>query len=628
MTLLTRFRGSLAAKLLLIVAAISVVIALLISGLEIRQERDATIATRQSEARAAVMANLDTLALAVWSFDERLVNVTGNSLIRGTSIVRAEVSQDGEKPLTFDRSPQSARLDYSWEIPLLRPGTEQRIGTLRLWENYDDVRAQVAQRATSVITSELVKILATSVLLLIAVYILITRPLSVLATKVQQSWKGDDAGAIVVNRPLHKGVDAIDTLIGAINSSNAERLQMEAERRRNQAREAYAGKLEALGQLAGGIAHDFNNLLGAILGFAGLLKEDLPDGTKEHRFAERIVAAGERGKELVEQIRLFARAEDVKREVVDLRLVARQSERLLSSLIPKSTRLIFVYADTPVQIFGSEARLGQLVANLCFNASEALNEQAGGVTVSVEHASREELAHLLEHKLTLDERFLGKIDAGLEYACLRVTDTADGIPNAILDRIFEPFFTTKGRKRGTGLGLAVAHGVIESHGGACHVQTRAGAGTTFSVYLPLYRSGVVEPAASEPVASDVRGSERILIVDDETDIVDSLSIGLERLGYESVGVNDPLEALQVFHEDPDAWDVVVTDEVMPGMRGLELIKRLKAIRPNIKAVLCTGYSDGANEDAQRATGVDVFLLKPVNASSIAAKLRSLARTAA
>jgi len=614
--------------LLLIVAAMSVVIALLISGLEIRQERAATIATRQSEARAAVMANLDTLALAVWSFDERLVNVTGNSLTRGTSIFRAEVAQDGEMPLNFDRSAQSAQPDYSWEIPLLRPGTERRIGTLRLWENYDDVRAQVAQRAMALITSELVKILATSVLLLIAVYFLITRPLSVLATKVQDSWKGDNASAIVVHRPFHKGIDAIDTLIGAINSSNAERLQMEAERRRNQAREAYAGKLEALGQLAGGIAHDFNNLLGAILGFAGLLKEDLPSGTKEHRFADRILAAGERGKELVEQIRLFARAEDVKRDVVDMRRVVRQSEHLLSALIPKSAQLSFQYSDTPVEIFGSEARLGQLVANLCFNASEALSDQSGTVTVGVEHASREELAHLLEHKLASDERLLGKIDMGLEYACLRVADTAGGIPNAILDRVFEPFFTTKGRNRGTGLGLAVAHGVIESHGGACHVQTRPGAGTTFAVYLPLYRNGVVEPAAPEAVASDARGSERILIVDDETDIVDSLAIGLERLGYESVGVNDPLEALQVFHEDPNAWDVVVTDEVMPGMRGLELVKRLKAIRPDIKTVLCTGYSDGANEEALRAAGVDVFLLKPVNASGIAAKLRSLAPAAA
>src|SRR5262249_28033564 len=156
----------------------------------------------------------------------------------------------------------------------------------------------------------------------------------------------------------------------------------------------------------------------------------------------------------------------------------------------------------------------------------------------------------------------------------RIADTAGGIPSAILDRIFEPFFTTKGRQRGTGLGLAVVHGVIESHGGACHVASRQGEGTTFSVYLPLRSSPVIETPSRQRSPLELHGNERVLIVDDEPDIVDMLSTGLERLGYDAVGVTDPLEALAAFQEDSTAWDVVVTDEVMAPMRGLELIRKL------------------------------------------------------
>jgi CheY-like chemotaxis protein len=153
-------------------------------------------------------------------------------------------------------------------------------------------------------------------------------------------------------------------------------------------------------------------------------------------------------------------------------------------------------------------------------------------------------------------------------------------------------------------------------------MSRLGEGTTFSIYVPLEASPL--PARLRPPSeASVRGGERILIVDDESDIVDTLSIGLERLGYETVGVTDAMEALEAFQENPKAWDIVVTDEVMPGLLGLDLIRRLKAIRPDVKAVLCTGYSDATVEEVTRGAGVDVFLLKPVDAASIAIKLREL-----
>jgi CheY-like chemotaxis protein len=207
-----------------------------------------------------------------------------------------------------------------------------------------------------------------------------------------------------------------------------------------------------------------------------------------------------------------------------------------------------------------------------------------------------------------------------EYARLRVSDNGAGISADILKRIFDPFFTTKGRGRGTGLGLAVVHGVVESHGGACSVETVPGRGTAFSVYLPLTSA----PAADARPAfhgDSLAGTERILVVDDEADIVDMLVIGLERLGYDVVGVNDPIEALNAFVEDPSAWDAVITDQVMPGMLGTELLSKLKTVRSDLKTVLCTGFADQAEPANSR--DIDSFLRKPTDADAVAHSLRKL-----
>ena len=625
-TIADRIRGSLAAKLLLITAGVGLVVALLLSAVEIWQDSSSAIADEQRETRAAVMANIDTLALAVWSFDDRVLNLTASSLIRGTSIFHIEVIEDGQKRLTLERPGPAPAKDYAWELPILRPNSDQQIATLSMWESYDNVRAQLERRAGVLVVTELTKIMATSILLFFVAYFLVTRPLRMLARKVQVPDDGD-AAEIVISRPLRRGADEIDALVDAINTSNHSRQRMEAEQRRHQLREANAGKLEALGRLAGGVAHDFNNILGAILGFAGLLKDDVRDRPEQRRFVQRILLACERGRDLISQIRTFARAESTEHKIVDLVQIVRQNGNLLTASLPKSTRLEFDLPTGELPVLGSEALLGQLVTNLCINASEALDGRPGEISVSVDRPLTSELQYLRQGQLSANERLLGEIGPSNEYSCLRVADTAGGIADAVLDRMFEPFFTTKGRQRGTGLGLAVVHGVIESHGGACQVISRPGEGTTFSVYLPLRSDPVVEIARPHP-AHNLSGGEKVLVVDDEPDIVDVLTIGLERLGYETVGVTDPREALAAFQEDPRAWDIVISDEVMPGMRGIELIHKLKTIRPDLRAVLCTGYGEATQEDMDGPTRIDVFLLKPVDAPTIASRLRQLMDAAA
>jgi CheY-like chemotaxis protein len=384
--------------------------------------------------------------------------------------------------------------------------------------------------------------------------------------------------------------------------------------------------MEALGRLAGGIAHDFNNILGSILGFAGLIRQDLPESSPDRRFSERILAACERGKGLIDQI-AHSRLPALRSGTSSTWPMSCDRTKAFSRSLCRRPRASTFSRSKPVlTVLGSEALIGQAIVNLCINASEALNGKDGDLTVTVGPADEGEIARLAAGPLGPGERLLGTVDRQRDYVVIKVSDNAGGISDSVLDRMFEPFFTTKGRERGTGLGLAVVRGVVESHNGACRVKTRLGVGTEFSVYLLLH-PGVVKRA---PVAiageKELRGKERILIVDDEPDLVDALAVGLTRLGYEVVSATDPREALEAFEEDPGAWDVVITDEVMPFLRGTELLRRMKAVRPHIATVLCTGYSE--NDDGASAECVDIFLLKPVDAATIAQRLRNFMDTAA
>jgi signal transduction histidine kinase/CheY-like chemotaxis protein len=403
-----------------------------------------------------------------------------------------------------------------------------------------------------------------------------------------------------------------------------ERIAILAERHMLEERLQRSAKMEAIGQLAGGVAHDFNNILGAILGFAGLLKQDLPEGSPEHDFAERILGACERGKHLVEQIMTFARMRTVEKAVVDLAQAVTRNQDYLAALLTAEIVLRVHQDGTALPICGSTVQVGQLIENLFLNARDAMIGKGGAIDMTAKRVSPDEMTEFARKATEPNERLWGDIRPGQFYALLRVADQGAGIPAELLDRIFEPFFTTKGRQQGTGLGLAVVHGVVESLGGICHVCSVVGQGSVFAFYFPIVEQPLAADAGCPNPPLDFHGTERLLIVDDEADIADMLSIGLERLGYETVSVTDPKVALAAFEEDPSAFDMIITDQMMPGLTGLELIRRVKGIRPAIKAILCTGFNDEANVDAARGAGADAFFQKPVDSRSVAAGIRRLA----
>jgi signal transduction histidine kinase/ActR/RegA family two-component response regulator len=393
------------------------------------------------------------------------------------------------------------------------------------------------------------------------------------------------------------------------------RNQATVEKARLEERLQQSAKMEAIGQLAGGVAHDFNNILGAITGFAGFIAQDGGVDSENRDFAQRILAASKRGKEMVEQIMAFAETRAVSHGVTNLGRALQRCQELLANAMQPGAMLEVDLPQEPLLVRGNEVQIGQMIANLALNARDALNGGGGSIEIGSTVAAPQDVAGFVNFTGTPDERLVGEPRSGIRYARVTVRDTGNGIAPDIFDRIFEPFFTTKGRQRGTGLGLAVVHGVVRGHGGFLHVRSGTGRGTTFSVYLPMVAEtqAAATPATAQPC--------RVLIVDDEADMADMLSIALERLGHQTVAVLNPVAALAAIEEDPGAFDALLTDQLMPFMRGTELIHEAKRVAPNLRAVLCTGHAESLSEDEALAMGADTVLPKPVDIQAVVAALR-------
>jgi signal transduction histidine kinase/ActR/RegA family two-component response regulator len=376
------------------------------------------------------------------------------------------------------------------------------------------------------------------------------------------------------------------------------------------------GKMEAIGRLAGGIAHDFNNLLGAAMGFSQFLVDDLPEHSESRRHAERIVSICERGRDLVEQLLAFAQARDTERRILNLAVAVQQCRDLLDASLPSSSKLIVEVNDSQLPVLGNEGQIHQVLLNLCLNARDALGSKPGTITIRLSQFHPDPEACSEAARLGA-----GQLEQDLDYVLIAVSDTGAGMDAATQSRIFEPFFTTKGLGRGTGLGLAVVHGIVTSYGGVIHVESTPGEGTTFEIYLPLEDAPLEAEEAGLPAQHDVRGEERILVVDDDPDLAHVLTIGLQRYGYEVMSLTDPVKALGVFMQAPERWDLVVSDQVMPGMTGLALIAKLKAVRPQLQAILYTGFQEGITESTAAQQGADALLHKPVSPRTLADHIR-------
>lgn len=390
----------------------------------------------------------------------------------------------------------------------------------------------------------------------------------------------------------------------------SERKMAEKDRERLEVMLQQAQKMEAIGTLAGGIAHDFNNILSPILIQTEMALLDLPSDSHIRLNLEDVLEAGNRARELVKRILAFSRQTEEERNPIKVSSVLNESLKLLRATLPATIEIEQSIKAESDLVLADATQIHQVLMNLFTNAYQAIPEKGGVLWVGLDRVELDDSSAAVIPNLTPGP-----------YLRLTVSDNGIGMDRETMDRIFDPYFTSKDKGEGTGMGLAVAHGIVKSFGGAITVKSDLGKGASFEVYLPCIerRSAM----AVEQVKPFPKGNEKILLVDDEKAIIDAIQQVLERLGYQVVARTSSIEALEVFRTQTDSFDLVISDQTMPNMTGEKLAKELMALRTDIPIILCTGFSHIINEEKAKAIGIRKFIMKPVVMREMATIIRDV-----
>ena len=398
----------------------------------------------------------------------------------------------------------------------------------------------------------------------------------------------------------------LSKLNSELSAEIVERKQAERALRETEEQLRHAHKMEAVGLLAGGVAHDFNNLLTVIAGYAGALRSDstTPESVKEE--LAQICKATEQATQLTRQLLAFSRRQVLQPETLDLNHILAELEKMLKRLIGEDIQLLVRLAPRPALVKADPGQLEQVILNLVVNARDAI-ESGGRIVIEAAHV---EFSEATRHAAS--------------RVCLTVTDSGQGMDEATRSRIFEPFFTTKERGRGTGLGLATVYGIVEQSGGSITVWSEPGSGSSFRILLP---AAVAEPEVELPparVSEDVKSGLAVLLVEDEEMVRAVTRRALAQRGFQVFEAASPFRALELFSADPARFDLILTDVVMPGMNGPTMIERFCELRPNLKVLYMSGYTDNALVDRAVTERGHAFLQKPFTPTELVDKVLELA----
>ncbi|MCG8616386.1 MAG: ATP-binding protein [Desulfobacterales bacterium] len=371
-----------------------------------------------------------------------------------------------------------------------------------------------------------------------------------------------------------------------------------------------AKKMESLGNLAGGIAHEFNNILSIIIGNTELIIDEISENSLARESADDIIVAGMRASEVVKQLLTFSRQDNASKKALNIRSVVIDSMKLIRSSTPTNIEISLNLSEDVSPIFGNVTQINQLLFNLCSNAVDAMPDMGGLLTVDLSNE-------------TIDENsaaYRRSVKPG-HHVRLAIGDNGIGMDNEIVEKIFDPYYTTKDIGKGTGIGLAVVQGIVERHGGVIILDSNPDKGTTFTIYLPAH-DGLPE---NEDEGQSVlpTGEERVLYVDDEPSIAKLGERHLNSLGYTAESTTDPLQALEMIKTDPDRFDLIISDIAMPNMTGDHLLAEIFEIRPDIPAIICTGYSAIRSEEEAGKIGSAAFLMKPLDKAELAKTVRKV-----
>ena len=385
------------------------------------------------------------------------------------------------------------------------------------------------------------------------------------------------------------------------------------ERRHIEKMARHSQKLEAIGTLAGGIAHDFNNILFAILGNTELAITKLPQNSEVHSYLKDATRALDRAKGLIEQILTFSNHSTSNYVPLQIQAPVKEVLELLYSTLPTTIEIKQEIANNCGNVLADATQIHQVVMNLCTNAFHAMEEKGGLLNVILHEIEFSDTEQPPVHDL-----------APGRYLKLEISDTGAGIKDEIMAHIFDPYYTTKPQGKGSGLGLAVVYGIVQDHGGTIKVESQVDHGTTFTVIFPLIDNNGIQSDLSAEIQSQApRGNERILFVDDEESIAVVGKALLETLGYTVRCETDSSAVLEEFKNNPQDYDLVITDQTMPYLPGSELSKELMKIRSDIPIILCTGFSSMISEHKAKILGIKAFVMKPIDRLKLAWTIRKV-----
>jgi len=398
---------------------------------------------------------------------------------------------------------------------------------------------------------------------------------------------GDEIFFDITCSPVKVEPDTVSGMI-VIARNVTEKYRMEKQLRQSQ-------KMEAIGTLAGGVAHDFNNVLTPIMGYSEIIRLKMKqEGNSDPTilvYLDEILKAARRAKLLVQQVLTFSRSGEKKEKLQYIHPIVKEVMKLMRVTLPSTLLIEEKINEQCGRVYVDPVQIHQVIINLCTNSAHAMAGRHGVITV------------------TLDE--VQSPDGEKKWLQFSIADTGSGIEKDNLDRIFEPYFTTKQKTRGTGMGLAMVHGIISRQGGYIEVESTVGKGSTFRIFLPLVEGE--DPVKQVQLQGDLQsGVGRILLVDDEEQVVQVTGEILQNLGYTVVGKTSAVDAVEEFSRLPYQFDLLITDLTMPELTGLEVSEKAKAIRPDIPVILFTGYSDQVSKEDALEAGIDEYCMKPVS----------------
>ncbi len=417
-------------------------------------------------------------------------------------------------------------------------------------------------------------------------------------------------GRIIPWKKLQKSGESSQQLLVSVSDITPQK-EAEAARLKLEGQLHQAQKMEAVGVLSGGIAHEFNNILYAILGYTEMLLEDMPDLSPDEQkeYLNNVYTAGTRAKKLVKQILTYSRPQLHQLEPIYVAPLIGEVLQLIRATLPTTIDIRQNLDPNCRPILADPTQIHQVIMNLCTNAQQAMINDQGTLEVSLQER--------LFERTPLPLPNMKKVP----YAQLTIRDTGCGIPPETRERIFDPFFTTKDTGKGTGLGLSVVHGIVKNHQGAIGVESAIGKGTTFTVYFPLIEESVTEKSVASDV--DYRGKERILMVDDEIILCQFYKSAFKKYGYQITVTHNSLEAAEIFCNNPDQFDMLITDQTMPNLTGEQLSKKCLSYKPQLPIILITGHSDIFPKEKAKQLGILKYMMKPVAIHKLLGAVREI-----